>query len=100
MRLLASLTVVALLAATSAPYAAGVGETCGGLAGARCDAGLFCDPSPGQCGMADGFGKCVKVGQMCTQVFIPVCGCDGKTYSNDCARISSKVAKRSDGQCN
>ena len=31
--------------------------------------------------------------------FPPRCGCDGKTYGNDCARQAAGVSKRSDGKC-
>lgn len=79
--------------------AATLGESCGGFAGVRCDKGLWCDPSPGQCGVADAAGKCVKIGQLCTQVILPVCGCNGRTYNNDCERQKRKIAKKSDGKC-
>jgi hypothetical protein len=29
----------------------------------------------------------------------PVCGCDKKTYNNDCERLRAKVQKSSDGGC-
>jgi hypothetical protein len=44
-------------------------------------------------------GKCVGVPGNCPEVYEPVCGCDGETYSNDCFRRSSAVSKNHDGEC-
>jgi len=94
----AACLLIGLSGATSA-MAAKIGESCGGLAGVRCDKGLWCDPSPGQCGVADAAGTCIKVGQFCPRLKLPVCGCNGKNYNNDCERQRNKVAKKSDGKC-
>ena len=79
--------------------AAGRGQMCGGIAGIRCDAGLWCQMPSGQCGVADGAGTCVKAPEICNQIFLPVCGCNGRTFSNDCERQISKVSKAHDGPC-
>lgn len=84
------------LSGATAGNAAKVGEACGGFVGAVCDRGLWCDPFPGQC-WAGAAGVCVRLGQVCTQV--PVCGCNGKTYGNDCQRRLRKVAKLHNGAC-
>jgi hypothetical protein len=89
-----------LAAAMPQPVAAvGVGKTCGGIAGIRCDRGLWCDLKPGQCRGADISGKCVRVTTICTKDYRPVCGCNGRTYGNDCERKRAKVQKKHDGRC-
>ena len=79
--------------------AVGPGKQCGTIVGIQCDAGLFCQKKPGQCSVIDAAGTCVRVPKICNKILRPVCGCDGKTYPNDCVRQTASVSKAHDGKC-
>jgi Kazal-type serine protease inhibitor domain len=92
--------ILAVLAARiDAAGAAGIGETCAGTAGIGCNAGLWCELDAGRCGNAAAEGRCARAPQACNMMFLPVCACTGKTYSNDCARRSAKAQKAHNGPC-
>jgi hypothetical protein len=80
-------------------HAVGLGKQCGGFPAIPCDPGLFCQKKPGQCSVIDMSGACARVPKFCTRIFRPVCGCDGKTYGNDCERQAAMVSKNHDGKC-
>ena len=79
----------------------GAGEVCGGMAGLRCGTeGEFClVPMANQCGAADGGGTCAPMPEMCAQDYAPVCGCDGRDYSNECAAHAAGVSAAHAGAC-
>ena len=99
-RAMAALIIVLGLAlgSTGAP-AAGKGEICGGFIGIPCSKGLWCEHPAGQCMWADGLGKCEAIPRFCTRIFRPVCGCNGKTYGNDCERQAARVQLDHPGRC-
>lgn len=76
------------------------GGTCGGLAGSMCPSGYFCDyPLDMACGNADGTGTCQEIPGGCIAQVDPVCGCDGKPYSNGCEANAKGVSVAYAGAC-
>ena len=100
------LIVAALLSVASgltlpAPSgASAAGQFCGGFLGIPCgNKGEFCEFASGTCGKFDLGGACVIKPHICTRIFRPVCGCNGRTYGNDCVRQAAGVSKLHDGKC-
>lgn len=87
--------------AGAAGAAAGAAE--GSLCGTRgapqeCGPGLYCAYKT-QCGATDAGGTCTKRPTMCTKIYAPVCGCDGKTYASGCTAAVAGVSVAKTGEC-
>ena len=69
------------------------------LIGAGCRAGEFCQNPTGQCFAPPVGGTCTRVPTQCIALSQPVCGCDGRTYRNNCLRQQAKVSLARIGPC-
>ena len=76
-----------------------VGQPCGGGLRLSCGARMWCDWPAGKCNGSDVEGKCADVPTACRKSTGSVCGCDKRTYANDCERIRAGVQKDHDGTC-
>lgn len=75
-------------------------QICGGLMGAACEAGAFCDfPLEASCGAADQTGSCEPIPEVCTREYRPVCGCDDRTYANPCSAHAAGISIASYDAC-
>lgn len=63
---------------------------------AECPPGYYCEKAPGDC---SGEGVCTPIPEICIDVWAPVCGCDGQTYSNACYAAMAGVNVAYNGEC-
>lgn len=76
------------------------GETCGGITGIQCPATYYCQQPDGACiGEPDGAGTCQVKPEICTREYLPVCGCNGRTYPNACEAAADGMSVAAEGPC-
>jgi len=83
----------------SAASAQAQSNACGGPTDEDCNALEYCRYEPGQCGEPGAQGACELRPEVCTQVYEPVCGCDGVTYPNACVAAQSGIAVKASQAC-
>jgi hypothetical protein len=62
----------------------------------KCPKKEYCAKPVGDC---KGKGECKEKPEICPDIFKPVCGCNGRTYSNDCWAAAAGVNVKSEGAC-
>jgi hypothetical protein len=93
--------ICSLLLSSIAPVQAD-GKICGGLQGAQCGTGEFCDyPIKAMCGAADDVGTCkAKPDNSTVKLkYIPVCGCNDKTYGHKRLANAEGISVAYTGKC-
>ncbi len=76
------------------------GRSCDDSTARKCRRDEYCKYSlAAQCGEAGASGECTARPDACRDVVDPVCGCDGKNYSNACYAAVAGVSVASEGDC-
>lgn len=70
------------------------GKDC--TANGQCKGKQYCAKAAGDC---KGKGECKARPDVCTEIYKPVCGCNHKTYSNECVAAAAGVNVASEGAC-
>jgi len=59
----------------------------------------YCKFESGTCKQSGAIGVCTTVPQVCYMLYKPVCGCDGRSYSNQCWASYNRTSVQYSGQC-
>ena len=83
-----------LICIVLAPMAFGAGESCS--LDSECAASELCARDPLSCA---GPGTCEAMPEVCIELYDPVCGCDGESYSNSCYAAAARTGAAYEGEC-
>ncbi|HKP60174.1 MAG TPA: Kazal-type serine protease inhibitor domain-containing protein [Polyangiales bacterium] len=73
---------------------------CGTRGGVECRGDEFCNFAPdAECGANDRGGVCQERSNFCPAIYAPVCGCDNRTYGNECAAHGAGASVKHDSLC-
>lgn len=92
--LMIAVTLMLMLVLGPGEQAAAQGGTC--TENTSCSSAEYCATEEGRC---DGSGTCTARPATCPPAPAPVCGCDGKTYTNACAAATAGVSVDYTGPC-
>ena len=93
------IVISSVMLASQSVRAANLDEACGGPDKITCNSALWCRKPAGQCSAPDAAGTCEKAPDFCMRMARPVCGCNGKTYQNECDARHAKVQVDYIGRC-
>lgn len=97
LRLVAAALIIASLPAGAL---AAPGQACGTRGTGNCPGGEFCSFSlRANCGYTDAGGRCARIPKACTRDYRPVCGCNRKSYANECMANAAGVSVLHAGRC-
>jgi hypothetical protein len=69
---------------------------------ADCQTGAFCQFKPGECRLPTFNllqGTCTPTPQACIEIYGPVCGCNNKSYDNECFATAARTSVAAKGLC-
>jgi hypothetical protein len=74
-------------------------KQCGAIPGGDCPSGTYCKLATGSCSLPGALGTCALKTTACSDIWAPVCGCNGTTYGNDCDAAGAGENLAHTGEC-